>query len=73
MTGFHSRRLLVATPLIGDGNFERTVVLLLEHNADGAIGLVLNRPSELVVAELLTGWEDAPASCSPGDRSRPRR
>ena len=60
MTEFHARRLLVATPLIGDGNFERTVVLLLEHNADGAIGLVLNRPSSLVVAELLTGWEDAP-------------
>ena len=60
MTDFHARRLLVATPLIGDGNFERTVVLLLEHNAEGAIGLVLNRPSSLIVAELLPGWEDAP-------------
>ena len=60
MTDFHTRRLLVATPLIGDGNFERTVVLLLEHNADGAIGLVLNRPTSLVVAELLTGWEGTP-------------
>ena len=60
MTEFHARRLLVATPRIGDGNFERTVVLLLEHNAEGAIGLVLNRPSSLVVAELLTGWEEAP-------------
>lgn len=59
MTEFHARRLLVATPRIGDGNFERTVVLLLEHNADGAIGLVLNRPSTLVVAEVLAGWEDA--------------
>lgn len=60
MTRFHSRRLLVATPLIGDGNFERTVVLMLEHNADGAIGLVLNRPTSLAVAELLTGWEGTP-------------
>lgn len=57
MSEFCARRLLVATPLIGDGNFERTVVLILEHTADGAIGLVLNRPSELVVGELLTGWE----------------
>ena len=60
MTGLHARRLLVATPLIGDGNFERTVVLLLEHTAEGAVGLVLNRPSSLVIAELLTGWEEVP-------------
>lgn len=60
MTGLHARRLLVATPRIGDGNFERTVVLLLEHNAEGAVGIVLNRPSSLVVSELLTGWEDVP-------------
>ena len=59
MTKFHSHRLLVATPVIGDGNFERTVVFLLEHNADGAIGLVLNRPTTLSVAELLLGWEES--------------
>ncbi|MCY3561804.1 MAG: YqgE/AlgH family protein, partial [bacterium] len=46
MSQFCARKLLVATPLIGEGNFERTVVLRLEHTADGAIGLVLNRPSE---------------------------
>ena len=57
MTGFHARRLIVATPRIGDGNFERTVVLLVEHNAEGAFGLVLNRPTSLVVAAMLTGWE----------------
>ncbi len=60
MSEFHARKLLVATPLIGDGNFERTVVLLLEHTAEGAVGLVLNRPSSLVIAELLTGWETVP-------------
>ncbi len=60
MSGFHARRLLVATPRIGDGNFERTVVLLVEHNADGAFGIVLNRPTPLIVAEMLTGWEDTP-------------
>lgn len=60
MTALHARRLLVATPRIGDGNFERTVVLLMEHNAEGAFGLVLNRPTALVVAEMLTGWEDTP-------------
>ena len=58
MSQFCARKLLVATPLIGEGNFERTVVLRLEHTADGAIGLVLNRPSELAVAKLLSGWEN---------------
>lgn len=50
-------RLLVATPILGDPNFDRTVVLMLEHADDGAIGLVLNRPSELDVGEPLPEWE----------------
>jgi len=49
-------RLLVATPLLGDPNFERTVVLLLEHSDEGALGLVLNRPSALDVVEPLPEW-----------------
>jgi putative transcriptional regulator len=39
-------RLLVATPGLIDPNFFRTVVLIVEHNEEGAAGLVLNRPSE---------------------------
>jgi len=49
-------RLLVATPLLGDPNFERAVVLLLEHADEGALGLVLNRPSGLDVADPLPEW-----------------
>lgn len=49
-------RLLVATPLLGDPNFERTVVLLLEHTEEGALGVVLNRPSDLEVTEPLPEW-----------------
>jgi putative transcriptional regulator len=49
-------RLLVATPALGDPNFDRTVVLVLEHNEDGAIGVVLNRPTATDVAEPLPGW-----------------
>ena len=41
---------------MGDPNFERTIVLMLEHDEPGAVGLVLNRPSELEVAEPLPGW-----------------
>jgi len=49
--------LLVATPSLLDPNFERTVVLLLDVS-DGALGVVLNRPSVVRVAEVLPDWED---------------
>lgn len=56
-------KLLVATPLIGDGNFERTVVLMLAHQEEGAAGVVLNRPSGLLVGDALPQW--APHLASP--------
>ena len=46
-------RLLVASPSLLDPNFHRSVVLLLEHSADGALGVVLNRPSSLNTRETL--------------------
>ena len=49
-------KLLVATPLIGDGNFDRTVVLMLAHQEEGAAGVVLNRPSGLLVSDALPQW-----------------
>ena len=49
-------RLAVASPWLLDPNFARTVVLLLEHNDDGALGVVLNRPSEVDVSEALPEW-----------------
>ena len=57
----HAGRLLVASPVIGDPNFERTVVLLLDHDDEGALGIVLNRPSDLDAAEVLPGWSDLAA------------
>ncbi|MDZ7733037.1 MAG: YqgE/AlgH family protein [Acidimicrobiia bacterium] len=59
----HRGRLLVATPGLGDPNFDRTVILLLEHDDDGAAGVVLNRPSDVEVAVPLPGW--APLATSP--------
>lgn len=55
---FESERgkLLVATPDLEDPNFFRTVVLVLEHNVDGALGVVLNRPTGSTVATVLPGW-----------------
>lgn len=48
--------LLVATTRLGDPNFAGTVVLLLDVNDEGALGVVLNRPSEVPVAEVLPPW-----------------
>lgn len=50
-------RLLVASPLMGDPNFKRTVVLLLAHGEEGALGVVLNRPQAVPLAERLPHWE----------------
>ena len=42
-------QLLIAGATLPDPNFARTVVLICEHSDEGALGLVLNRPGELVV------------------------
>ena len=50
-------RLLVATPLLTEATFHRTVVLLLQADPeDGALGLVLNRPTGTEVGEVLASW-----------------
>jgi putative transcriptional regulator len=46
-------QLLIAVPALLDPNFRRTVVLVGEHNEEGALGLVLNRPSETTVDEAV--------------------
>jgi len=50
--------LLLASPALLDPNFVDTVVLLLEVNGEGALGVVLNRPSALPVSEVLGEWGD---------------
>lgn len=57
-SGSLAGRLLVATPgVLEDPNFRRTVVLMLEHGAHGAMGVILNRPSETPVLEPFPDWE----------------
>ncbi len=50
--------LLIAAPTMNDPNFARTIVLLLDAGHDGALGVVLNRPTDLGVAEVLGGWAE---------------
>ena len=52
-------RLLVATPLLGDPNFRRTVILVVEDEPDeGTLGVVLNRPTEVQVGQVLESWTE---------------
>jgi putative transcriptional regulator len=46
-------KLLLAGPVLKDPNFDRSVVFIAEHTEDGAMGLVLNRPSSATVAEAV--------------------
>ncbi|MFB9906615.1 YqgE/AlgH family protein [Allokutzneria oryzae] len=48
--------LLVATPSLVDPNFRRTVVYVIDHRDEGTLGVVLNRPSEIAVHDVLPAW-----------------
>ncbi len=50
-------QLLIASPVIVDPNFRRTVVLIAEHGDEGAMGVVLNRPSETLVQDAASPLE----------------
>ena len=53
--------LLVSAPGMFSPEFARTVVLVLEHDADHTLGVVLNRRSEVAVANVMPGWEELAA------------
>lgn len=52
-----SGRLLVAAPDLVDPSFVDSVVLLIEHNHEGAVGVVLTRPSMVPLETVLDGWD----------------
>jgi putative transcriptional regulator len=45
--------LLVASPSLSDPNFHQTVLLIVEHGRGGTVGLILNRPTNVLVSEVL--------------------
>lgn len=45
--------LLVASPTMNDPNFRQTVLLIVEHGPEGTLGLILNRPTKLLLSEAL--------------------
>jgi putative transcriptional regulator len=58
-------QLLLASPALLDPNFRRTVVLVGMHNEDGAMGVVLNRPSAVTVGEAVPQLEQAVSEREP--------
>ena len=59
-------RLLIATPTLGDPNFAGSVVLIAEHDEQGAMGLVLNHPLDVTVADAVPILSGFVAPVQPG-------
>ncbi len=51
-------RILVSEPFLPDPNFERTIVLLCEHNDEGSMGFILNKPSQAQIGDVIEELED---------------
>lgn len=54
-TSLKSGRILIAEPFLGDPNFERSVILLCEHNESGSFGLVLNQTTNSQLSDVIEG------------------
>lgn len=46
-------RLLIAEPFMGDPYFSRSVILLCDHNEEGSLGFILNKPLEVILGDLM--------------------
>ena len=57
--------LLISDFDLVDPNFHQAVVLMIDHDEEGAFGLVVNRPSPFTLGEVVEGMEDGPASRIP--------
>ncbi|MGH8029398.1 MAG: YqgE/AlgH family protein [Arenimonas sp.] len=51
--GYLSNHFLIAMPALADPNFARGLTLLCQHNAEGAMGLLVNRPSDYTLGDVL--------------------
>jgi len=60
-----SGHFLVSDFDLVDPNFQRAVILLIDHDEEGAFGLVVNRPSPFTLGEVVDGMDDLPAASIP--------
>ena len=58
-------KLVIASPALIDPNFARSVVLITEHSSEGAMGIVLDRPSDTTVGEVVPQLADAAGESEP--------
>ena len=58
----HSGRLLVASPLMGDPNFARSVIYLADHSPAGTLGVLLTRPTTVRLPDILERWRTSLAA-----------
>jgi putative transcriptional regulator len=61
---FHTGQLLLATPRLVDPNFARAVIFVLDHDENGALGVIINRPSQLPISAVLPSWSSSVAAPS---------
>lgn len=62
--GYLAGQLLVATPVIDSGCFQKSVIYVFNHSADGAMGLIINQPIELVNYGTLIEGMNLPAEAA---------
>ena len=58
-------KLLVSSPALHDPNFRKTVVLIAHHDDEGAMGLVLSRPSEVAAVDAVPALDGLPGAGDP--------
>ena len=59
-------RILISEPFLSDNYFRRSIVYLTEHNEEGSLGFVLNKPLEMKVGEIVNDFPEADFSVSVG-------
>lgn len=65
---FLTNHFLIAMPTLQDSNFERTVTFVFEHSAEGAMGIVINRATDLRLGEIFTQLQISTADKSLADQ-----
>ena len=46
-------KVLISEPFLRDANFTRSVVLLIDHGTKGSVGIIMNKPSKLIVNDIV--------------------
>src|SRR5260221_12714533 len=66
-TGSLAGQLLIAAPTMGDPRFAQTVILMVRHDRSGALGIVINRPGEVMKLDRLLAAVGAPDATVEGE------